>query len=69
MIFRPSFGLPYVLFVFWLIVIFVISQFGLEGGTLVLIASVPGQCLCFTFYLLHAITGSFMIRSLYVLFL
>ena len=26
------------------------SPFGFEGGTLVLIASVPGRCLYFTFY-------------------
>ena len=44
-----SIGLPYVLFVFLLIVIVVISHFGFEGGTLVLIASVPGHCLTFTF--------------------
>ena len=43
-----SFGLPYVVYVFWLIVILVISHFGFEGGTLVLIASVPGRCLSFT---------------------
>ena len=30
-------------------VIFVISNFGFKGGTLVLIASVPGHCLSFTF--------------------
>ena len=34
------------------IVILVISHFGFEGGTLVLIVSVPGHCLSFTFYLL-----------------
>ena len=39
-----AFSLPYVLFVF-----LVISHFGFEGGTLVLIASVPGHCLYFTF--------------------
>ena len=43
-----SFDLPYVLFVFRLIVILVISHIGFEGGTLVLIASVPGHCLSFT---------------------
>ena len=32
------------------IVILVISHFGFEGGTLVLIASVPGYCVSFTFY-------------------
>ena len=30
-------------------VILVTSRFGFEGGTLVLIASVPGHCLLFTF--------------------
>ena len=39
------FSLYYALF----IVILVISLFGLEGGTLVLIASVPGYCLSFSF--------------------
>ena len=43
-------GLPYVLFVFCLIVISVISHFGLECGTLALIASVRGYDLSFTFY-------------------
>ena len=33
----------------WLIVMLVICHFGFEGGTLVLIASVPGHCLSFTF--------------------
>ena len=42
------FGLPYVVFVFLLFVVLVISHFGFEGGTLVLIASVPGHCLPFT---------------------
>ena len=32
------------------IVILVISHFDFEGGTLVLIASVPGHCLSLTFY-------------------
>ena len=44
-----SLGLPYVLIVFLLIVILVISHFGFEGGTLVLIALVPDHCLSFTF--------------------
>ena len=35
----------HVLFVFLLIVILVISHLSFEGGTLVLIASVPGHCL------------------------
>ena len=34
------------------IVILVISHFGFEGGTLVLIASVPGHYLLFTFYII-----------------
>ena len=33
-----------------LIVILVISHFGSEGRALVLIESVPGHCLSFTFY-------------------
>ena len=41
----------FVLFVLLLIVILVISHFGFEGGTLVLIASVPGHCLSFTLYI------------------
>ena len=34
----------------WFIAILVISHFGFESGTSVLIASVPGHCLSFTFY-------------------
>ena len=45
-----SFGLAYVLFVFWLIVVLVVSNCGFGGGTLVLNASVSGRCLSFTFY-------------------
>ena len=41
-----SFGLAYVFYIFT--VFLVISHFGFEGGTLVLIASVPGHCLSFT---------------------
>ena len=41
--------LPYDFFVLCLFVITVISNFDFEGGTLVLIASVPGHCLPFTF--------------------
>ena len=37
------------LFILTVIVILVIYHFGFEGGTLVLIASVPGHCLSFTF--------------------
>ena len=44
-----SFGLPYVLFVSCLFVILVVSYYGFEGGTVVLIASAPGYCLPFTF--------------------
>ena len=33
----------------YLSVILVISHFRFEAGTVVLIASVPGHCLCFTF--------------------
>ena len=48
-----SFRLPYVLFVLCLhvFVILVIFHFGSEGGTLVLITSVPGHCLPFHVYL------------------
>ena len=42
-----SFGYPYVLFVSCLFVISVVSKFGFEGGTVVLIVPVP--CHCFTF--------------------
>ena len=49
-----SFGLAYVLFVFSLIVILVISYFGFESGTLILNASVPGHCLPFTYALIHS---------------
>ena len=42
-----SVGLPYVLFVISLFVIVVISHFGFDGETLVLIASVAGHCLAF----------------------
>ena len=45
-----SFGLAYVLFVFWLIWFLVVSHFDFGGRTLVLIASVPGRCLSFTLY-------------------
>ena len=38
------------LFIYICIVILVISHFSFEGRTLVLIASVPGHCLPFTFY-------------------
>ena len=34
---------------FWIVVILVISCFGFEGWILVLIASVPGLCILFTF--------------------
>ena len=54
-------------FVFWLIVILIISHIGFEGGTLVLIASVPVHCLSFTFcrYLcpLHSIHFSLFIQK------
>ena len=44
-----SLGWPYVLFVFCLFVILVISRFGFKGWIGVLIASVPGLCILFTF--------------------
>ena len=50
-----SFGLPYVLFVLCIFVVLVISRFGFEGATLVLIVSVPGHCLPFT---IHQISKS-----------
>ena len=43
-----SFGL-FMFSLYFDIVILVISHFGFEGWTLVLIASVPGHCLSFTF--------------------
>ena len=39
-----------VFFVCWLVVVLLISHFGFEGGRLVLIASVRGHCLSFTFF-------------------
>ena len=53
----PPFGrellvwFSYVLFVFLLSVILDISHFCFEGGTLVLVVSIPGHCLSFTFYI------------------
>ena len=44
-----SLGWPYVLFVFWLFVVLVISRFGLRAEFWVLIASVPDLCILFTF--------------------
>ena len=38
-----------------LIVILVTSNFGFDRGTLILITSVPGHCLCFTFDYLYLI--------------
>ena len=51
-----SVGHNYVLFVFWLFVILhvVISRFGFEGWIWVLIVSVPGLCILFTFSLVVA---------------
>ena len=43
-----SLGCPYVLFVFWLFVILVISRSGFEGGIWVLIAPVHGHCILVT---------------------
>ena len=34
----------------WTFVVLVLSNFCFKGGTLVLIASVPGHCLSFTFH-------------------
>ena len=44
-----SFGLPYIIFVLCLLVSKVGSHFG-EGRTLVLIVSVSGHCLPFTYH-------------------
>ena len=44
-----SFGLPYALFALFLFVTLVVSHFGFNGGTMVLIAPVPGHCLPFAF--------------------
>ena len=43
-----SIGGPYVLFVFWLFVILVISRFSFEGGLWFLIATVHGHCILVT---------------------
>ena len=40
-----SFGLQHVLFEFVFFVILVVSNSGINGGTVVLIAAVPGHCL------------------------
>ena len=48
-----SLGGPYILFVFWLIVILVISSFGFESAIWVLIAPVPGHCILVTFRLIE----------------
>ena len=51
-------------FFFFFFVILVTSHFCFEGGTLVLIAPVPGHCLPFTFCYL---TGSLLFVSVSVL--
>ena len=43
----------YVLFVLYLFIILVVSHFGFQSSTVVLIASVPGHCLPFTFMVLQ----------------
>ena len=55
---RCPFGLPNVSFVLCVFVILVISHFGFEGETLVLIAPVPGHCLHFYFSMKFAILRS-----------
>ena len=45
---RAAHMLPCVLIVLCLYVILVISHYGFDGRTLVLMASVPGHCLPFT---------------------
>ena len=42
-----------VLFVLYLICNLVVSHFGFEGGTIVLIAPIPGHCLSFTFCMIR----------------
>ena len=44
-----SYGLSFILFVLCLFVVLVVFYSGFGGGTLVLIASVPGHGLTFTF--------------------
>ena len=44
---------------FWLFVALVISRFGFEGWIWVLIASVPGLCILFTFIILLFLFVSF----------
>ena len=55
----------YRMFSFWYfnIVILVISHFGFEGGTLVLISSVPGHSLSFTFHMINLSIPSIFKRS------
>ena len=47
---RAAHSLYRVFSLYFDIVILGISHFDFEGGTLVLIASVPGHCLSFAFY-------------------
>ena len=51
--YQSSQNTNYVLFVFRLIVMLVISDINFDGGTLVLIASVPGHCSSLTFLLAY----------------
>ena len=44
-----SFNLPYVLCILFSVTLVISSNFSFEGGTSVLIASVPGHCSSFTF--------------------
>ena len=51
-----SFRLPYVFVVFCIFIVnIVISRISFEGGTLVLIASVLGHCLSFTYFIYYSI--------------
>ena len=51
---RAAHSVNHILPFYFDIVILVISHFGFEGGTLVLIAPVPGHCLSFPFYYIHS---------------
>ena len=61
---RPPFGKELLIWsTICLFVALVVSHFGFEGRTLVLIASVPGHCLSFTSYSGHNIINRVFRRS------
>ena len=60
-----SLGWPYVLVLFFLFVILVISRFGFEGWIRVLIASVPDLCIFFIFICI--MMGSLYLTSMLTL--